>query len=144
MTPTRRFADAFAAAIATLTRGLPDARILVVSIPDLQRLWRVGKDDERAVETWNRMGVCQAMLADPTSSAPADRSRRARVRDRVAAYNEVMAALCARHENCRWDGNAVFEHPFTLEAVSPRDYWHPSIAGQRRLADVAWRAGFFG
>ena len=143
MTPTRQFAETFASAIATLTDGLPDARILVVSIPDLRRLWRVGREDERAVETWRRVGVCQAMLADPTSSAPRDGARRARVRARVAAYNEVMAALCARHENCRWDGNAVFEHSFGLEAVSPRDYWHPSVAGQRRLAEVAWKAGFF-
>lgn len=144
MTPTRLFAERFAAGIGTLTDGLPEARILVLSIPDLHRLWEVGKDDERAVATWSRMGVCQAMLANPTSMAPEDRRRRARVRDRVAAYNQVMAALCARQDRCRWDGDAVFEHPFTLEAVSPRDYWHPSVEGQRRLAEVAWEAGFFG
>ena len=144
MTPPRRFADSFAEAIATLTEGLPDARILVLSIPDLHRLWEVGKDDPRVVETWNRMGTCRAMLANPTSTAAEDRRRRTRVRDRVSAYNEVMAALCSRHDQCRWDGNAVFEHRFGLEAVSPRDYWHPSVEGQRRLAEVSWKAGFFG
>ena len=144
MTPTRRFADSFAAGIATLTSGLPDARILVLSIPDLHRLWEVGREDARAVETWTRMGVCRAMLANPTSTAAEDRRRRARVRDQVVAYNEVMAALCARHEQCRWDREAVFETPFTLESVNPRDYWHPSVAGQRQLAEVAWTAGFFG
>jgi hypothetical protein len=143
MTPTQRFAERFDAAMGTLTRGLPEAKILVVSIPDLHRLWLVGKDDERAVETWKQMGVCQAMLANPTSTAPEDRRRRGRVRDRVAAYNDVMATLCARHEQCRWDGHAVFEHPFALDAVSPRDFWHPSVVGQRRLAEVAWKAGFF-
>ncbi len=143
MTPTRVFAERFASAMTTLTDGLPDARILVVSIPDLHRLWLVGKDHERVVDTWRRVGVCQAMLANPTSTAPADRQRRSRVRDRVMAYNEVMATLCQRHEQCRWDGNAVFEHRFPLEAVSPRDYWHPSVDGQRRLAEVAWKAGFF-
>ena len=144
MTPTRLFADRFAAAMATLTTGLPDARVLVVSIPDLHRLWQVGKDDERAVETWEETGICRAMLANPTSTAAEDRRRRTRVRDRVAAYNEVMAVLCSRHEQCRWDGDAVFADEFTLESVSSRDYWHPSVEGQRRLAEVAWRAGFFG
>ncbi len=144
MTSPRRFAESFSEGIATLTEGLPDARILVLSIPDLHRLWEVGKDDERAVETWNRMGICRAMLANPTSTAAEDRRRRARVRDRVSAYNDVMAALCSRHDRCRWDGNAVFEQRFTLDAVSPRDYWHPSVEGQRRLAEVSWRAGFFG
>ena len=144
MTSPRRFAESFSQAIDTLTGGLPDARILVLSIPDLHRLWEVGKDDEQAVATWNRMGICRAMLANPTSTAAEDRRRRARVRARISAYNEVMAALCSRHDRCRWDGNAVFEHRFGLDAVSPRDYWHPSVEGQRRLAEVSWKAGFFG
>ena len=61
----------------------------------------------------------------------------------MRTYNEIMGALCDRHEQCRWDGEAVFEEPFSLDAVSPRDYWHPSLEGQRRLAAVAWRAGFW-
>ena len=44
MTSVDEFTDAFDAAIDTLVRELPDARVLVLSIPDLARLWEVGKD----------------------------------------------------------------------------------------------------
>ena len=51
--------------------GRPKARVLVVSIPDLYRLWEVGHTDARAVRVWRR-GICPALLANPTSTAPAD------------------------------------------------------------------------
>jgi lysophospholipase L1-like esterase len=71
MTPVSAFATAFDRAMATLAAGLPDARVLVVSIPDLSRLWEVGKDDASVRETWERFGICQSMLADPTATDPA-------------------------------------------------------------------------
>ena len=144
MTPAGEFERAFRAALDTLVAGLPRARVLVVSVPDLLRLWEIGKDDARVREVWRRYTICQSMLADPAGTGPEASARRQRVHDRVAAYNDALARACARHAGCRFDGNAVFEHDFTLADVSPRDYWHPSRAGQRTLADVSWRAGFWG
>ncbi len=144
MTPAADFAATFGAAIDTLARGLPDAHILVLSVPDLARLWEVGKDrpDVRAV--WQANGVCGSMLADPTDTSADAQARRDRVRGRVAEYNAAMAAACTRHgPRCRHDGNAVFEHRFDLADVSEVDYWHPSRRGQATLAKVAWRAGFW-
>ena len=139
MTPVAEYTAAFDRAMTTLTRGLPDAKILVASIPSLMRLWEVGKDDPKVRGTWDRFGICQSILA-----ASADDARRARVNDRVAAYNAAMAASCARHANCRWDGGAVFEYEFTLAEVNPIDYWHPSRLGQRARAEVTWTVGFWG
>lgn len=144
MTSPDAFREAFEAGLTTLAEGLPRARILVASIPDLGRLWRVGTAYPEVPITWERLGVCRSMLADPLSSALEDRRRRSRVRERVVAYNDAMAAECASHENCRWDGHAVFRYHFTLEMLSPHDYWHPSVIGQRALADVSWSAGFWG
>jgi hypothetical protein len=36
----------------------------------------------------------------------------------------------------------VFNDPFTSDDVSKRDYFHPSIRGQTRLAQVTWSASF--
>ncbi|HEV2089252.1 MAG TPA: GDSL-type esterase/lipase family protein [Cryptosporangiaceae bacterium] len=143
MTPVAEFETAFVGAMDTLVRGLPQARVLVVSIPDLARLWVVGKGVEDVRATWGKFGICQSMLADPTSTSDAANARRARVRDRVIAYNRVMAAACQRHPTCRWDGNAVFDYDFSLDMVSPRDYWHPSMLGQRTLAEISWKAGYW-
>jgi lysophospholipase L1-like esterase len=135
MTPVDAYARDFGRALDTLARGLPDARILVLSIPDLRRLWDVGAEDERARAVWRDYGICRSALAP---DAPRDR-----VRERVRAYNKAMAEACARHRNCKWDGEAVFRHAFRLTDVSALDYWHPSRTGQETLAEVAWRAGFW-
>ena len=144
MTPVGEFAAAFERGLATLVEGLPSARVLVVSVPDVMRLWEVGRGDPATRVTWARYRVCPSMLAAPESTAPADAARRQRVRARVTAFNDAMAAACARHPNCRWDGGAVFRDRFGLDALSERDRWHPSREGQRRLAELSWDAGWYG
>ena len=144
LTPVAEFGATFERALDILVRGLPDARILVVSIPDVHRLWRLGTDRAAVRQTWQRFGVCQSMLANATSTRSAEEARRQRVRDRIVAYNTAMERACARHTTCRWDGNAVFRYEFSLELVSPHDYFHPSLAGQRVLAEVTWNAGWWG
>ena len=144
MTSVEEFTGAFDEAFDALVRDLPDARILVVSTPDLARLWEVGKDHPKVRRVWESFGICQSMLADPTDTGVGARARRERVRARVQAYNAAMAAACARHpRQCRYDGNAVFDYRFDLEDVSTVDYWHPSARGQATLARVAWEAGFW-
>ncbi|HLL65363.1 MAG TPA: GDSL-type esterase/lipase family protein [Micromonosporaceae bacterium] len=144
MTSVEAFTTAFGAAIDALAQGLPEARILVLSVPDLARLWEVGRDRPDVRRTWESYGVCQSMLADPADRGAAAQARRDRVRARVQAYNAAMAAACTRHtERCRHDGNAVFDYRFDLADVSTVDYWHPSRQGQATLARVAWNAGFW-
>lgn len=143
MTAADEFGAAFERALDTLYRGLPSARVLVLSIPDLMRLWEVGHAVPEVVAAWERHGVCRSMLASAGSTAPADVARRQRVRARVEAYNAAMAAACAKHATCRWDGDAVFGDRFGVDALSDRDRWHPSRAGQNRIAEVSWNAGWY-
>ena len=144
MTSVDEFTDAFDAAIDTLVRELPDARVLVLSIPDLARLWEVGKDSPEVRQVWESSRVCQSMLADPTDTSAAAQARRDRVRGRAQAYNAAMAAACARYAGrCRHDRNAVFDYRFDLDDVSPLDCWHPSERGQATLARIAWEVGFW-
>ena len=63
MTPTATFREQVDTALAVLRKGRPKARVLVVSIPDLYRLWAIGHTEKRAVRAWSR-GVCPALLAD--------------------------------------------------------------------------------
>jgi len=130
-------------ALGRLRSGLPAARVLVISIPDVRRLWEVGKGNSSARSAWSLFGICQSMLANPTSTAPADVDRRARVRQRVIDYNSQLAQACAAYgPNCMFDGNAVFGYPFVLSQVSTWDYFHPNTTGQAVLASVTYAAGF--
>ncbi|MET8066315.1 GDSL-type esterase/lipase family protein [Micromonospora sp. NPDC005313] len=140
MTPVATFRDQVDAALGVLREGRPKARVLVVSIPDLYRLWQIGHTEPRAVRAWSR-GVCPSLLADATSSTPAAVARRARVRDRIEAYDGQLRTACRAYgSRCRWDGGAVHRHRIALDQVNALDWFHPNAAGQGRLAEVAWNA----
>ncbi|MFY1671886.1 SGNH/GDSL hydrolase family protein [Plantactinospora sp. WMMB334] len=126
--------------LATLKKGLPKARVLVVSIPNLHRIWEIGHEDTRAVRAW-RGRICPALLANPTSTEPADRTRRSTFRARIDAYNEQLAAACKAYgSRCRYDGGAAHRVRFGLDLLNRLDYFHPNAAGQKELAEVTWRA----
>ncbi|MGY0233111.1 SGNH/GDSL hydrolase family protein [Longispora urticae] len=131
------------AALAKIKSGLPTSYVYAVSVPDIKRLWQVGKDNGTARFFWSVGGICQSMLANPTSTAAADVARRDRVRQRVVDYNAQLAQACTAYGSlCKFDGNAVFNYPFQISQVSGWDYFHPNAEGQRVLAQVTYAAGF--
>lgn len=59
---------------------------------------------------------------------------------RVNDYNTALAAVCVElGARCTFDNNAVANFTFTSTHISTADYFHPSIAGQRALAEVTWQ-----
>ena len=65
MTDVATFRGQLEQAMATLSRGLPNARVYVVSIPSVYRLWEVLKDNSSARRAWDTYDICQSMLANP-------------------------------------------------------------------------------
>jgi len=140
MTSTAAFRDDVDRALRVLGDGLPQAKVLVLSIPDLYRLWEIGHGEERVVRAWDR-GVCPSLLADATATDEAATQRRAAVRDRVAAYNRELAGACRAYgDRCRFDDGAVHGTPFTVDQLNRLDYFHPDTDGQNLLAEVAYAA----
>ncbi len=142
MTSAATYQAQFQQAMTTLSSGLPNAHILVASVPDLVQLWAVAKDVPAARSIWSLANICQTVTANPLSVAQADVDRRARVRQRVIDYNTALATVCAQFPNCKFDQNAVFNSTFALSDVSSIDYFHPSYAGQTGLALLTYGAGW--
>ncbi|MEV0234419.1 SGNH/GDSL hydrolase family protein [Nonomuraea sp. NPDC050786] len=143
MTPVATYRQRLDTALAELRAGLPEVRVLIASIPDLRRLWKVGKASALARTFWTVGRICQTMLARPDSIKQADAQRRDRVRARVMAYNHEAAEACSAFgAACHTDGGAVFSFPFTLDHVSKWDYFHPNTAGQQILAKLTFEHGF--
>ncbi len=139
MTPVSSFRASVTAALAKLDQK---PWVFVASVPDLYRLWQIGHDNPRMTYVWG-FGLCQSMLAEPTSTAPAATARRQAVRARVQQYNAELARACKQYgPRCRYDGGAVFDADFTAADVSTIDGFHPSATGQHRLAAITYRAGF--
>jgi lysophospholipase L1-like esterase len=143
MTSVDAFRAKFQEGMQRLASGTPNARIYVVSIPNVYNLWSVLKNNYAARATWSLVNICQSMLANPGSTSQADMARRDRVRQRNIDFNTVLQQVCAQYPQCRFDNNAVFNTVFTASDVSTRDYFHPSVAGQAKLSNVAWQASGF-
>jgi lysophospholipase L1-like esterase len=143
MTAVTSFRASIDLALVKLKAGLPGARVEMLSIPDIKRLWAVGKGNLSALTAWSLFGICQSMLANPTSTAAADEARRDRVRQRVIDFNGQLSAACAAYgSNCIFDQNALFNYPFMLSQISVWDYFHPNTAGQQVLAQQSYVNGF--
>lgn len=143
MTPVPEFRRHLDDALAVLRSGTPAAWVLILSIPDLTQLWEAGRSSRLARFVWTLLDTCPSLLANSASLAPADVARRDRVRQRIIDYNAELAAACAAYgPNCRFDGGAVFQHPFSLAQISGWDFFHPNRAGQAILAEVSYQAGF--
>ena len=142
MTAVDTFRTEFEHAMAALSAGSPRARLYVVSVPNVYRMWFVLRDNPLARTAWRTFDTCQSLLEDPRSTDADDVARRRAVRERNIAFNAVLDEVCALYIHCRFDESAVFNDPFTSDDVSKRDYFHPSIRGQTRLARVSWSASF--
>jgi lysophospholipase L1-like esterase len=138
MTPTATFQAQFAGALAAFFAADPAAQVFVASIPDLFQLWDSLRSNPLAQATWTLARICPAMLSLTGTAAD-----RAAVVAQERADNAVLQASCARFTHCRFDANAVYHTVFGPADVSSVDYFHPSLAGQQKLAAVTWAAGFW-
>ena len=140
MTSAGAFRESLDRALATLRDAMPDARVLVVSIPNIYRVWEIGHTNKVAVGVW-KSGVCPNLLTNPTSTAPEDVARRQAFADRIAAYNEEIRAACGAYgPRCRH--NNVADFAFELTMLSALDFFHPNAAGQQALADETYPGEF--
>lgn len=140
MTSVATFEKDFKQALTTLTTGLPSVAIKVGSLANAYRLWEIFHTNSSAVSTWNTLKICQSLLANPTSTEPADVTRREQFRTREEEYDKVLGSVCEAYTQCKFDKDAGYKSLFGTSDVTTRDYFHPSIEGQALIASVAWTA----
>ncbi|MEV7070582.1 SGNH/GDSL hydrolase family protein [Streptomyces sp. NPDC093990] len=138
MTSVADFRAGFEDALGVLRKSAPKAQVYVASVPNLKRLWSEGHTNPLGKQVW-KLGVCPSMLADADAVDAAATERRATVQERVEAYNTVLKEVCAEDRRCRYDGGAVYDYRFGTEQLSHWDWFHPSVNGQARLAEIAYR-----
>jgi lysophospholipase L1-like esterase len=140
MTSVEDFTISVHQSLAVLDSMRPRPQVFVSSIPDLHQLWSVLHTDPAAQSVWAAAQICQSMLA----AANTEEMRR-QVVEREKAFNSILAAACESYkEICRHDGGTVYSYPFSAADVSVLDYFHPSLRGQARLADITWDAAWEG
>lgn len=107
------------------------ATVLVLSIPDVTELWRLYAENDTARVVWRAYDVCPLLLDESADRAAA--------RERILEMNEVLREE-AEARGWSHDDGAVFSEGLLADHVSTVDFFHPSLSGQARLAEIAWRA----
>jgi lysophospholipase L1-like esterase len=140
MTPTATFKANVQSALAALAASPARPEIFVASVPNLLRMYELNRSSLSARLAWATFQTCQSLLANPSSTRPADVARRNAVQQRVNEFNVALAQACAATPKCKFDNGAVANFAFTKSHISTRDYFHPSVSGQAALAAVTWPA----
>ncbi len=139
MTSVEVYRDRIKSSLVPFLAAQPTNEVFIASIPSLYKMWSVSKSKFGARLIWASASVCQSMLKNPSSTNSTDEARRVFVQTRVDDYNKALAAVCVElGARCTFDNNAVAKYTFTSTHISTADYFHPSIAGQRVLAEVTW------
>jgi hypothetical protein len=126
------------AALGALAKGLPNARIFIVSswgsfssyvkylegLPKDARLKHAGK------------GLCQFVESPSGRVVP---SHVAYIKQYVTRYEAAQAAVCRQIAHCRYDGGAAQRMTVTAADISV-DQEHLTIAGEAKLAAIEWKA----
>ena len=139
MTSVETFRGQFRDALRAFTALRPKAKVLVASIIDIPRMARMLSTSSIAVAVWRKAGGCAGLESSPKTDGAFEAASA-----RLAAYNAALASTCKTFAQCRWDGGAIYRFAFSKADFSPVDYFHPSTQGQRHLAEVTWRAGYWG
>jgi lysophospholipase L1-like esterase len=139
MTSVEAFRADFEEAMRTVREALPKTQVYVASVPNLKRLWAQGRTSVLGRQVW-KLGICPSMLGDAQALDSAATERRNTVQRRVEEYNEVLAEVCAEDKRCRTDDGAVHDYRFGTSQLSHWDWFHPSVNGQARLAEIAHRS----
>ena len=140
MTPVATFRAQFVQGMAALAAGLPNARSSSRASRTSTSSGRSTGTASAARSVWTLAGICQSMLATPWSTSPADVARRARVRQRNIDYNTQLAQVCAPTRIAASTATPSSTRRSSRSDVTTRDYFHPSVAGQTKLAAVTWAA----
>jgi lysophospholipase L1-like esterase len=129
-----QFETWFRQGIDALRAGLPNAKIVVLEIIDVAQLWDCCSRNGGCLFAWLLYSPCKSV----TGSNSTDR---ATVRQRTIGFNNILRNVCAEKGVTFEDD--VFEQIFTLNDVSDFDCFHPSVYGQRKIAEGTWDAGRF-
>lgn len=147
MTTAAAFTTGASAALTKIRSTWPNAKIVLSSMPNVASEWAIVKGGVGSV-IWASGNLCRTTrgvsatggrLGTAAASASA-----AAAKTRTTQYNTALQNACtAAGPLCDWDGGALTATPATRALIGTTDYFHPSVAGQAKIAAVQWEASNF-
>ena len=147
MTDPATFTAQLQSAIGTLRAGLPaGSRILMLPVPDFPHFRDITQASAAARDLLAlpaNLNRCAPYLGTSSPSALI------KANDYLAQYDAGIKAACDDIEAneaatgrlyCTYNVGLLADSDFTIDDLSTVDYFHPSLSGQAKMAEDAWRA----
>ncbi len=110
----------------------PNIRIVMPSIPDLLRVYEVGKAHE-CQERWDAMGLCPGLFARDRTGL-----ERQQFGERLQQMNSILATIASSYPANIHFKPELANYQFPWEFLSPIDCFHPSILGHNKIAELTF------
>ena len=123
--------------VERLISANPDVKILLSPVPDMLKLWQVGRVNS-CQGKWNFYKICTPLLG-------ANRTEEERMAfvERLNDLNASLERIAEQHSlNVKYAA-AVATANFEWKHISALDCFHPGVTGQNFLANEAWKDGWF-
>jgi lysophospholipase L1-like esterase len=141
-----KFGQGLTSALEILESGLPPgSRILILALPDFLHFQAITQANPaaRANLAEPPANRCPPYLGtnSPSSMAEAEYYR--------SQYDSALKQGCADIQTrgaasgrlfCTFNASLLSESNFTVRDLSSVDYFHPSLSGQAKMAESAWKA----
>jgi lysophospholipase L1-like esterase len=147
MTDPAAFTAQLQSAIGTLRVGLPPgSRILMLPVPDFPHFRDMTQADAAAralLALPKNLNRCAPYLGTSSPSAMV------KANDYLSKYDAGLKAACddidaneatSGRLYCTYNATLLADSDFTIDDLSTVDYFHPSLSGQAKMAEDAWRA----
>lgn len=121
----------------TLIGANKDVKILIVGLPNMLRLYELGKAHSCQF-IWDITGVCK-----PLMSSKQTKEGRLAFLERIKDANAVFEHIAETHmDNVKYS-EALFNLKFEWAHVSGLDCFHPSAVGHATISEETWKEGWY-
>ncbi len=127
--------DDVRAAVRRLIAAKPRVMILLVAVPDQSRVVHLLAS--------RRFGAAAAPYLAALAESPQLKQLTRSYKERWLRVNGAFEALAAAFPGNVPSVSATATAAFSGDHLSPLDAYHPSVLGQKLLADLTWSQGFF-
>lgn len=129
------FREKLTQVIRKLVSHNSNVKIIMIPIPNLYHLWEMSHKISGCQEIWDTMKMCQPLL---DKSLTID--ERLTFMERWEIANNIIAEMAYYFPDQIRFQPELANFRFEWHHLSPKDCFHPSIAGQNLMADFAWKA----
>ncbi len=134
----KKYKDNVQFAVEQIVHANPKAKILLVPVPKLKRLWDLGKNKKKCLKVWNVIPLC-----DPLFGKKLTEKQRETFEDRVVDVNLKLKEISAQFPENAFFYEVIQDLDFDEEHISEIDCFHPSPLGQKLLSEYTFNRDLF-